>query len=82
MGLLSWLLLGLIAGALARWLMPGPDRLGLLGTLLLGVGGAFLGGWIGSLLGIGAMNQWRPGGLISATLGALLLLWLMRAGKR
>ena len=52
-GLISWILMGLIAGALGKWIMPGKDPGGIIVTILLGIGGALLGGWIGSLLGIG-----------------------------
>ena len=67
MGILSWILFGLVVGALAKWIMPGPDPGGILLTILLGVAGAFVGGWIGTLLGLGS--------LVLATGGALLLLW-------
>ncbi|WP_428623079.1 GlsB/YeaQ/YmgE family stress response membrane protein [Sedimenticola sp.] len=81
-GILAWIVLGLIAGALAKWIMPGPDRGGLIATILLGIAGAFLGGWIGSLLGFNTIGGFKPGGLVSATLGALLLLYLFRTFKR
>jgi len=49
MGILSWILLGLVVGLLAKWIMPGPDPGGLVITILLGIAGAFVGGFIGSL---------------------------------
>ena len=50
MGILSWILLGLIVGLLAKWIMPGADSAGIVITILLGIAGAFLGGFLGSLL--------------------------------
>ena len=75
MGILSWILLGLVVGALAKWIMPGPDPGGIVITILLGIAGAFVGGWIGSLLGLGSVGGSGLGSLILATGGALLLLW-------
>lgn len=75
MGIISWIVMGLLVGALARWIMPGPDPAGLLMTLLLGVAGAFVGGLIGSLLGLGGVSGFDPRSLLLATGGALLLLW-------
>jgi len=63
---------GLAAGALARWAVPGPDPMGVLGTIALGLGGSFLGGLVmWALLGRGA-------GFIAAVLGSVLLLVLYR----
>jgi uncharacterized membrane protein YeaQ/YmgE (transglycosylase-associated protein family) len=53
MGLLSWILLGLVVGALAKWIMPGPDPGGLILTVLIGIAGAFVGGFIATFLGLG-----------------------------
>jgi len=75
MGILSWILLGLVVGALAKWIMPGPDPGGMLITILLGVAGAFVGGFIGSFLGLGSVSGFNFGSLALATGGALLLLW-------
>jgi uncharacterized membrane protein YeaQ/YmgE (transglycosylase-associated protein family) len=47
MGILSWIVLGLVAGILAKWIMPGRDGGGFILTVLLGIVGAFVGGWIG-----------------------------------
>lgn len=74
MGILSWIILGLVVGALAKWLMPGPDPGGWILTILLGVAGAFVGGWIGSLLGFGTVTGFNLGSLVLATGGAVLLL--------
>jgi uncharacterized membrane protein YeaQ/YmgE (transglycosylase-associated protein family) len=75
MGLLSWILLGLVVGILAKWIMPGPDPGGMVITILLGVAGAFVGGFIGSLVGLGTITGFNLGSLALATAGALLLLW-------
>ena len=79
MGILSWIILGLIVGALARWIMPGRESGGILITILLGIGGAFVGGFVGSLLGFGSVTGFNLGSLVLAVVGALLLLWGRRA---
>ena len=75
MGLLSWILLGLMVGVLAKWIMPGPDPGGLIVTILIGIAGAFVGGFLGSFLGLGGVSGFNLGSLAIATGGALLLLW-------
>jgi len=75
MGFLSWIILGLVVGALAKWIMPGPDSGGWLLTIVLGIAGAFVGGFIGSFLGFGSVTGFNLGSLVLATGGALLLLW-------
>jgi uncharacterized membrane protein YeaQ/YmgE (transglycosylase-associated protein family) len=77
-GLISWILMGLIAGALGKWIMPGKDPGGIIVTILLGIGGALLGGWIGSLLGIGTVNSFSIGSILLAVGGALIILFLYR----
>lgn len=76
MGILSWIILGLIAGALAKWLMPGRDGGGWIATTLLGVGGAFVGGFLGGLLGFGGADGVNIGSIITATFGAFILLFV------
>jgi uncharacterized membrane protein YeaQ/YmgE (transglycosylase-associated protein family) len=78
MGILSWIVLGLVVGVLAKWIMPGPDSSGLVMTILLGVAGAFVGGWIGTQLGMGSVTGFNFGSLALAVAGALLLLFLNR----
>ena len=78
MGLLSWLLLGLVVGVVAKWIMPGPDGGGFVLTTLLGIAGAFVGGFIGSLLGLGGVEGFNIGSLALAVVGALVLLWAHR----
>ncbi|CAH0525879.1 GlsB/YeaQ/YmgE family stress response membrane protein [Vibrio hippocampi] len=76
MGILSWIILGLIAGALAKWLMPGNDGGGWIATILLGIGGAFIGGFLGGFLGLGGADGVNIGSIITATLGAFVLLFV------
>jgi uncharacterized membrane protein YeaQ/YmgE (transglycosylase-associated protein family) len=82
MGILSWIVLGLIAGALAKWIMPGKDSGGIIFTILLGIVGAFVGGWIGSLVGLGTTGGLSLGSIITAVVGALILLFIYRMIKK
>lgn len=75
MGFLSWILLGLIVGALAKWIMPGNDPGGVIVTILIGIAGAFVGGYIATVLGIGTVSGFNLGSLAIAVGGALLLLF-------
>ncbi|KAE8177603.1 GlsB/YeaQ/YmgE family stress response membrane protein [Photobacterium carnosum] len=76
MGILSWIILGLIAGALAKWLMPGEDGGGWVVTMGLGIGGAFVGGFVGKFIGLGHADGVNLGSIITATLGAFILLFV------
>ena len=78
MGILSWIVMGLIVGLLAKFLMPGKDPGGLIVTVLIGVAGAFVGGYVGSLLGLGTVTGFNIGSILLATGGAILLLILYR----
>ena len=78
MGILSWILMGLIVGVLAKWIMPGKDPGGIVITILLGIAGAFVGGFLGSLLGLGGFTGFNLGSVVLAVAGALLLLWAHR----
>lgn len=82
MGILAWIILGLIAGALAKWVMPGRDGGGIIVTILLGIAGAFVGGWIGSFLGLGTTGGLSIGSIITAAAGAFLLLFIYRRVKK
>lgn len=75
MGIISWIVLGLIVGAVAKWIMPGKDPGGIFVTILIGIAGAFIGGFIGSLLGLGSVTGFNLGSLLLAIVGALLLLY-------
>lgn len=78
-----WLLIGLLAGALARLLVPGRDPMGVGGTLLLGLVGSLLGGFLGDLLDKGK-NDISPAGLLGSVIGAIIVLLIYRAtvGRR
>ncbi|GGK72138.1 GlsB/YeaQ/YmgE family stress response membrane protein [Amphritea balenae] len=81
MGFLAWIILGLIAGMLAKMLMPGKDGGGFVLTTLLGIAGAFVGGFIGSLVGFGGADGLNIGSIITATIGAFLLLFVYNKFK-
>ena len=75
MGIIGWIVLGLIAGAIAKAILPGRQGGGWLMTLLLGVVGALIGGWIGSaIFGVGLEEFWSLQTWIVAILGAILVL--------
>jgi uncharacterized membrane protein YeaQ/YmgE (transglycosylase-associated protein family) len=78
MGILSWILLGLVVGILAKWIMPGDDPGGFVITTLLGIAGAVVGGFIASALGMGDFSGFNLGSLVIAVLGSLLLLFVYR----
>lgn len=82
MGILTWIIFGLIVGALAKWIMPGNDPGGIILTILLGIAGAIVGGFIASAVGLGSAGTFTLGSLIIAILGALLLLFLYRGFRR
>jgi len=73
--IIGWVLFGLIAGALARMLHPGPDSMGWAGTMILGILGSLLGGGIAYLLRLGT-SPYEPSGWIFSILGAIILLAL------
>ena len=81
MGFIWWLVVGLIAGALAKLIMPGKDPGGCIVTILLGIAGAFVGGFLAGLFGLGTGG---PAGIIGATIGAIILLAIYRmfVGRR
>ena len=82
MGFLSWIVLGLIAGALAKLLMPGKDGSGWIVTMVLGIAGAFVGGYLGSMLGLGgATSGVNLPSIVTATAGAFVLLFLYKLIK-
>jgi uncharacterized membrane protein YeaQ/YmgE (transglycosylase-associated protein family) len=81
-GILSWILMGLIVGVLAKWIMPGDDPGGIVLTAVLGIAGAFVGGLIGSLLGLGTFTGFNLGSIALAVAGALLILWGHRRLRR
>jgi uncharacterized membrane protein YeaQ/YmgE (transglycosylase-associated protein family) len=81
MGILSWILFGLIAGAIGKLIMPGDDPGGIIVTILLGIVGAVIGGFIGSLIGFGGITGFDFRSLLIAVAGSLLLLLAYRKMK-
>ena len=75
-GLLGWMLFGAIVGAIAKLLMPGKDPGGFIVTMLLGIAGAMMGGFIGRALGWYGPND--GAGFFMSLVGAILLLWIYR----
>ena len=74
--------MGLIVGALAKFLMPGKDPAGIFVTILIGIAGAFIGGFVGAKMGLGTVSGFNLGSIALATGGALLLLIVYRLVKR
>lgn len=83
MGLIVFLIVGLIAGFIARALVPGPDSMGWLGTMILGIIGSFVGGTLAALLFGGTLDV-TPAGLVGSIVGAIivLLVWRAMGGER
>lgn len=81
MGILSWIVFGLIAGLVAKFLMPGKDPGGIIVTTLLGIAGALVGGFISTQLGYGSLSGFDLRSLAIAIGGSLLLLGLYRIIK-
>ncbi|MBZ4397654.1 GlsB/YeaQ/YmgE family stress response membrane protein [Myxococcus faecalis] len=84
MGIIAFIIIGLIAGLIARAILPGKQSMGLLATTLLGMVGSLLGGLIGSLFTRdGRLFDLRPSGLIMSVLGAIVVLLIVGAvGRR
>ena len=84
MGILAWIVVGLIAGVLAKLIMPGDDPGGFIVTILLGIVGAFVGGFVVNLLGGAGVSGFNLWSILVATLGAIILLAIYRlvAGGR
>lgn len=79
---LTYALLGLVAGAIAKWIMPGKDPGGWFVTMLIGMAGATVGGWLSGIIPfIGRVDGFNFGSMVTAVLGAVLLLWLYRKMK-
>jgi uncharacterized membrane protein YeaQ/YmgE (transglycosylase-associated protein family) len=81
MDVIVWLVIGLVAGALARLLVPGRDPMGWVGTLVLGLVGSLVGGFIGGLLTPGNQDL-DPAGLLGSVIGAVIALLVYRAVTR
>lgn len=79
MGILAWIVFGLLAGIVAKVIMPGKDPGGWIITILIGIAGAVVGGWIGTQLGFGSVSGFNLKSFGIAVGGALLLLFAYRA---
>lgn len=81
MSFIWWIIIGLIAGALARLIMPGRDPMGIIATIVLGIVGSIIGGVIGMAIWRNNTNGFQPGGLLLSILGAIIVLWIWRMMK-
>lgn len=81
MGILSWIVMGLIAGAIAKFLMPGNDPGGFIVTIIIGIVGAIVGGFIATALGLGDVTGFNIRSLLIAIGGSVVLLVVWRAVK-
>lgn len=75
-GIIGWIVFGLVVGAIAKLVMPGKDPGGIIVTVLLGIVGAVLGGWIGRAMNLYGPNE--PAGFVMALIGAIVVLALYR----
>jgi uncharacterized membrane protein YeaQ/YmgE (transglycosylase-associated protein family) len=82
MGIISWIILGLIVGVIAKFIMPGKDPGGIIVTILLGIAGALVGGFISSGLGFGAVSGINVQSLIIAVCGSIVLLIIYRMVRK
>ncbi|HOW24977.1 MAG TPA: GlsB/YeaQ/YmgE family stress response membrane protein [Bacteroidales bacterium] len=82
MGILSWIVIGLIAGVIAKFLMPGKDPGGFIITILIGIAGGVIGGFIGSLLGFGGVTGLNFKSILLAIAGSFLLLLIFRLFRK
>jgi uncharacterized membrane protein YeaQ/YmgE (transglycosylase-associated protein family) len=76
MNILWWALFGLVAGAIAKWIMPGKGPGGILLTILLGIIGAVVGGWIGTQLGLGTVSEFDLRSMLLAVGGGVVVLFI------
>ncbi len=82
MGIISWIVVGLVAGLLAKWIMPGEDPGGIIVTILVGMAGASVGGFVVSILGGAGATGFNVWSILVATLGAVILLAIYRLVAR
>jgi uncharacterized membrane protein YeaQ/YmgE (transglycosylase-associated protein family) len=78
MGIIAWIVVGLIAGALAKLILPGDDPGGIIVTILVGIVGAFVGGFVFSLFGGAGVSGFNIWSILVATVGAIILLLIYR----
>jgi uncharacterized membrane protein YeaQ/YmgE (transglycosylase-associated protein family) len=82
MGIISWIVFGLLSGILAKFVMPGDDGGGFIKTTLLGVAGAMVGGFAGTKLGFGDVTGFNVRSFAIAIAGAVAVLWVYRMLKK
>ena len=82
MGILSWIIFGLIAGVIAKFIMPGRDGGGFILTVVLGIIGAVVGGYISVYFGYGRVDGFNVGSFAVAVIGALVVLFVFRLVSR
>jgi uncharacterized membrane protein YeaQ/YmgE (transglycosylase-associated protein family) len=82
MGILALIVLGLIAGLIAKFVMPSHDPGGLIVTILVGIAGAFIGGFISSAIGFGDVTGINVKSIVIAAIGSFVLLFALRMLKR
>jgi len=78
-GILAWIVFGLIVGLIARWIVPGEAPGGVLGDIIVGIVGALLGGWLYGLFGHVGVTGFNLPSMLCALIGAIVLLWIIRA---
>jgi uncharacterized membrane protein YeaQ/YmgE (transglycosylase-associated protein family) len=77
--ILGWIIVGLIAGALAKMVVPGEGPGGIIGDIIVGIVGAFIGGWVFNFFGHTGFTGFNIGSIIVAFIGAVILLFILRA---
>ena len=82
MGILTWIILGLVAGLIAKFVMPGNDPGGLIVTIIVGIAGAVIGGFIANAIGFGTVSGLNIRSIVIAAIGAFALLFALRLLKR
>lgn len=82
MGIISWIIFGLLAGLIAKFIMPGKDPGGVFITIALGIAGALIGGFIATSLGYGRVDGFNFGSFVIAVIGSLILLFGYRMMRR
>ncbi len=82
MGIITWIILGLVVGIIAKFLMPGKDPGGIFITILLGIAGAIGGGFVSSVIGFGKVTGFDVRSLLIAVAGSVVLLVIYRAVKK
>lgn len=82
MGILAWIVFGLIVGLIAKYMVPGEGPGGLLGDIIVGILGAFIGGWAFNMFGHTGVTGFNLWSMVCAVIGAVILLLIMRAFSR